>query len=180
MLNRRILPGLVLTLALLPAVTRSQQRLLPVGKQLVSYHLGGATGFTSFLGYLPAQDATVIIAGNSNIDPQRVGAELARAAAGVPQPVSQRRTAAEMARYAGTYEGDGVKAVVRPKGDVLEADITGTGTTVLGFPVRLMKQNDTTFLVDLEPQSRVVFDSAGSVPTSITVFFGSRSVTLKR
>ncbi|HJQ18966.1 MAG TPA: serine hydrolase domain-containing protein [Gemmatimonadaceae bacterium] len=152
----------------------------PIGSQTMSFHTGGVLGFTGFLGYLPAQDATIVILTNANSDPLRIGVELARAVAGVPQPTTQSMSAAQMARYAGTYESEGVKAIVRPKQDELEAEVIGTGTVRFSFPVRLMKQNDSTFVVGWESQSRFVFHLGASTADSATLSFGTRTIHMKR
>jgi hypothetical protein len=152
----------------------------PLGRQTMLWHTGGGPGFTSFLGYLPAQDATIIVLGNSNMDPLRVGAEVARAVAGLPQITSSPLTQQEMQAYLGTYEGGGIKAIVRPRNGELEAEVTGTQTIRFFFPVRLMKQSDTAFLVGWEPESRMNFSLAGGAASAVTLSFGSRTIELRR
>jgi CubicO group peptidase (beta-lactamase class C family) len=152
----------------------------PLGRQTMLWHTGGGPGFTSFLGYLPAQDATIIVLGNSNMDPLRVGAEFARAVAGLPQITSSPLTQQEMQAYLGTYEGGGIKAIVRPRNGELEAEVTGTQTIRFFFPVRLMKQSDTAFLVGWEPESRMNFSLAGGAASAVTLSFGSRTIELRR
>jgi CubicO group peptidase (beta-lactamase class C family) len=152
----------------------------PLGRQRMSFHTGGGLGWTGFLGYLPAQDATIILLANSNMDPLRIGAEVARAVAGLPQIASSPLTQQQMQSYLGTYEGGGIKAIVRPRNDELEAEVTGTQSIRFLFPVRLMKQSDTTFLVGWEPESHMNFHLAGPTANGVTLTFGARTIELRR
>jgi CubicO group peptidase (beta-lactamase class C family) len=152
----------------------------PLRDRQVVFHPGGGGGFTSFLAYLPASDVTVIVMANASTDILRIGADLARIAAGLPPPRNLALTGDEVARYAGTYASGPVNAVVQENGGGLEATVTGTETTRFAFPVRLLKQADGEFVVGWEPESQVSFRVTGGRATAVVLRFGGRTVELPR
>ena len=114
------------------------------------------------------------------MDPLRLGAETVRAVAGLPQVASLPLTQQQMERYLGTYEGSGIKAIVRPRNGELEAEVTGTNSIRFLFPVRLMNQSDTAFPIGWEPESRMSFHPGGAAASAVSLVFGSRTVELRR
>jgi D-alanyl-D-alanine carboxypeptidase len=152
----------------------------PLGNEKMLFHTGGGVGFSSFFGYLPGNDATVIILTNGNSDPLKIGTELVRVARGLPLIAAVPLGRDEPQRYAGTYEGSGVKAIVRERDGELEAEVSGTPSIRFFFPVRLLKQKDGSFVVGWEPESHVMFHGLGGRAESAVLSFGSRRVELAR
>src|SRR2546425_8534016 len=68
----------------------------PLGNETFTFHTGGAVGFTSFLGYLPGNDATVIVVANGNADPLRIGTELVRVARTSSVPIRSEEHTSEL------------------------------------------------------------------------------------
>jgi len=152
----------------------------PLGNETFTFHTGGAVGFTSFLGYLPGNDATVIVVANGNADPLRIGTELVRVARGWPlvKPIALSRQETE--RYVGTYEGSGVTAIVQEANGELEADVSGTPSVRFLFPVRLLKRGENDFVVGWEPESHVRFHLSRDRADSAAWSYGGRTVQLSR
>jgi CubicO group peptidase (beta-lactamase class C family) len=152
----------------------------PLGNEKFSFHTGGGVGFTSFLAYVPGNDATVIVMANGNSDPLRLGTELVRVARGWPLIVPMAITPQEIERSVGTYEGSGMKAIVREANGELEAAVSGVPSVRFLFPVRLLKQGDGRFVVGWEPESHMNFRVSGNRADSATLTYGSRTFQLAR
>jgi D-alanyl-D-alanine carboxypeptidase len=152
----------------------------PLGKEKFTFHTGGAVGFTSFLGYLPGNDATVIVMANGNADPLKIGTELVRIARGWPLVKAMAISRREMERYVGTYEGSHVTAIVQEANGELEADVSGTPSIRFLFPVRLLKRGENDFVVGWEPESHVRFHVSGDRADSAAWSYGGRTVQLLR
>jgi len=152
----------------------------PLGNETMVWHSGGIAGFTGMLMYLPGNDATVIMLANGNSDPWIIGTALARVARGLPLVTGLPLGRDELPRYAGTYEGSGVKAIVKERDGELEAEVTGTSSARFLFSPRLLKQQDGSFAVSWEPESRMRFHITGERADSAALSFGKTVIRLAR
>ena len=152
----------------------------PLGNETMVWHTGGTVGFTSFFGYLPGNDVTVIMLANGNSDPATFGAQLTRVARGLRLVTELPLAPGEGRRYVGTFEGSGVKAIVRERARGVEAVVTGTPSMRFLFPVPLLKQADGSFAVSWEPESRVTFHVPGERADSAVLSYARTVVRLAR
>lgn len=148
-------------------------------------HGGGINGFNSMLMYFPSDTLSIAVLGNTNgpwVD--RVANNIARAAFGVPlnappAPLADRpTTAAERARFAGTYQlklpnGQTIAIRVFDRDGKLMAHGEGQGE----FP--LLHQGNGTFGAAFDPSLRMTFAS-GSPSPKFTLVQGGATMEAPR
>jgi len=134
-------------------------------------HSGGINGFTSYLAYFPDDSVIVAVLDNTeDASPGRLADHLARVALGVPLPVVRDvpLTAAERARYVGSYALGSMTLRVFEQGDVLMAQATGQGAD------RLRSQGQHIFVPTFDDAVRVEFEVAGDRATGLILHQGGR------
>lgn len=121
-------------------------------------HSGGINGFSSALNTYPDDSVTVIVLANSeDANASRLAQRIARATFGIAEPVVRDLplSAAERARYEGTYQLRTLQLRVYSRGDSLLAQATGQGS------FRLLAQGDHAFVASFDPDTRAVFEMEG-------------------
>jgi D-alanyl-D-alanine carboxypeptidase len=134
-------------------------------------HSGGINGFSSMLsGYPDDSLIIVVLANNDGANPGRVAQRIARAAFGIAEPAVRDLpvTAAERARFAGTYRlSDELSLKVFTQGDSLMAQATGQGAW------KLLSQGGGVFLAGFDPDVRIVFEMGGERASALTWYQGA-------
>jgi CubicO group peptidase (beta-lactamase class C family) len=143
------------------------------------WHSGGAPGFYSFVAYLPATDETFIVFANGDADIWAFATAILHVAHGT-MPHDVAATAESLARFAGSYDGPSLSAVVRIDGDHLKARVNGTNSATFNFEPRLLNQGNGKFLVSWEPNTSFQFDTEGTSAGTAVLHHGGRDVTLRR
>jgi len=140
-------------------------------------HGGGINGFTSYLAHFPDDGVIVAVLDNTeDASPGRLADHLARVALGVPLPVVRDLplTAAERARYVGSYALGSMTLRVFEQGDVLMAQATGQGAD------RLRSQGQHSFVPTFDDAARVEFEVAGDRATGLILHQGGRVLRAAR
>ncbi len=134
-------------------------------------HAGGINGFSSMLSVFPDDSLVVVVLANSEeANTSRIAQRIARAAFGIAEPVvrSLPLTAAERARYAGTYRlNDALDLRVFSLGDSLMAQATGQGAW------RLLAQGNDAFLASFDPDVGITFEMAAGRATALILHQGA-------
>ncbi len=132
-------------------------------------HGGGINGFTSFLARYPDDGLTVAVLDNSESgSAERLAERMARVALDVPQPVVRDLplTAADRARYSGSYRLGEMAIRVVAQGDSLVAQAAGQGA------FRLRYQGQHAFVASFDETVRIEFQVAGDRATGFTLHQG--------
>ena len=140
-------------------------------------HGGGINGFTAMLARYPADDLTIAVLSNAEVDlPDRVEQKIARAVLDLPERIVKRDTLppAERDRYLGTYsiEGfgpDAVQVKVFAEGAALKVQAPGQPVATLLY------QGGTAFVLDVDPDIRLEF-----TPDGFTLHQGGMAIHAKR
>lgn len=142
-------------------------------------HNGGINGFLSYQAYYPAEQVTVIVMMNSDHGgPDVVGARIARAALGLPEPVvkDEPMTEPQAAPFVGSYEfaSMGMVLEIRWNRDHLEGGPKGAGQWL-----KLRWQGGQTFVMPELPAT-LEFHVEGNKATSVNSRQGAASITGRR
>jgi len=145
-------------------------------------HAGGINGFTAMLARYPADDLTIAVVANAEVEtPETLEKAIARLVLDVPvETVKQEQLAAgDRARYVGTYaiEGYGPEAPtlrVFEEGDALRVQATGQPVATLLY------QGKHTFRLDLDPEVEIVFPADGAHAAGFTLHQHGMSIEAKR
>ena len=97
--------------------------------------------------------------------------------AGAKPLVEVKMTAAELARYVGTYRGTGPAAAVQ-----LNVTVAGErlGASLNGQPMTLVARDQTTFGVAEQPITTVTFALAGDKATTVTFNAAGNTIAFTR
>ncbi len=145
-------------------------------------HGGGINGFQTQLGYYPAADLTIVVLVNTaggRVSPARTERRIARAVLGLPEPQAKdiALSAAERARYAGTYKPVGRVRGGPPQLQIVEQE--GRLRVVMGEDsYGLLYQGEHLFVADYDPDLRYSFRVEGA--EAIEVVFGQFGITARR
>jgi CubicO group peptidase (beta-lactamase class C family) len=140
-------------------------------------HGGGINGFTSALAHFPDDGVTVAVLDNTgNVSPDQLADRLARVALGIPLPVLRdlSLTAAERARYTGTYALGTLTLRIFEQGDSLMAQATGQGAD------RLRSQGQHRFIASFDDAVRLDFEVTGDRATGFILHQGGRDLHAAR
>jgi len=128
-------------------------------------HGGSINGFRAYLAHFPDDDLTIAVLDNSeNTSPQQLADRLARVALGVPLPLVRDLplTAAERARYVGSYALGQTTVRVLEQGDALATE-SGQGV----FRLRSLGQH--VFVPTYDDSARIEFEVSSDRATGFTI-----------
>ena len=140
-------------------------------------HSGGINGFITHIGYLPDDDLTVTVLGNTGGSPSaRIAGNIARLTLGMPLPVPKDLPlSAELrARYVGNYQLDLGPVKVTEQNGGLEIQV------LTQPPVKLLYQGNDSFVLASDPEMQVSFAPAGARAEEIRVRAGGTILKGKR
>ena len=146
------------------------------GHRMIS-HSGGINGFITHIGYLPDDDLTVTVLGNTGSAPSgRIAGNIARLTLGLPLPVPKDLPlSGELrARYVGNYQLDIGPVKVTEKNGGLEVQL------LTQPPARLLFQGDDTFVLERDAEMQISFAPAGARAEEIRVRAGGTILKGKR
>jgi CubicO group peptidase (beta-lactamase class C family) len=145
----------------------------PNGRTIIM-HGGGTGGFSTYIGFDPARRVGFVQLTNTSQFPDNIGLDLLRRGPPLALPVIavDRGT---LAQYAGTYQSEETRMVIR-----LEPD--GTLTTQIGTNVRLQlyATADTKFFSKRAPLTLTFTKNASGAVGAIEADLDGSRVTLKR
>jgi CubicO group peptidase (beta-lactamase class C family) len=141
-----------------------------VGTHASVEHGGGIPGFVSYLAHYPEEDLTIALIANSPAQLGGMEDRLAQAVFGVAPDSAPAAplSAAEMSRYAGTYDLGMMQLRVFEQDGRLMSQATGQGA----FP--LVHRGRGVFTADIAPSPaiRLVFPQGGERARSVTLYQG--------
>jgi len=132
-------------------------------------HSGGINGFGAMLDAWPDDSLVVVVLANSEgANTQRLARNIARAALGLAVPVVRDLplTAADRARYEGTYQLPGLALRVFSLGDTLMVQAEGQGA------FRLLAQGGNVFVPSFDGELRLEFEMADGRARAFTLHQG--------
>jgi D-alanyl-D-alanine carboxypeptidase len=186
--GRRVLNDSMTRLMLRPAVLNSGLQAdygfgivtWKQGQSQVHFHTGAGWGFTGFLGYVPASDATMVILVNSNSDILQIGHDVLGIERGRRAQAVLPTLPTDLASLLGTYEGSGFRSTVTNDAGKLRLDSNGIPSVRFAFTPALRKTGDRQFALPWDPDSRVTFLGSPSRADSLRIVWEGREVVLRR
>jgi CubicO group peptidase (beta-lactamase class C family) len=146
-------------------------------------HGGGINGFITDLSYYPDDSLHVVVLANTSpANPGRLGEQIARVALGLPllrPPTAVTLSAAERARYAGTY------TLKVPSGQTFPVRIFDENGTLMGQvgpqpPVKLVALGNHVFVRAEDPDVRMTFAVSGERATKLMLVDGGQTLEAPR
>jgi hypothetical protein len=141
------------------------------------HHGGGIPGFGAFLSYYPEHAVVIAVLQNTDAhDPQQTEEAIARAVLGIgaPEVHDLALSAAERARYVGTYDLGPMQLRVFEQDGKLVTQ--ATNQPVVG----LLAQGNHEFRAAFDTSVRLVFDVQGERAASLTLYQGGAVIPARR
>lgn len=146
------------------------------GRRMIG-HGGAINGFSTHLVHFPDDGLTIAVLANTDgARPSRLTRQIARVALGLPEPEIKALPLGpeEARRYIGEYDLGELRIRVFEEGGRLRAQPTGRPI------LDLLYQGEHEFIVEQDPEIRIVFEVSGTQAVGLVLHQGGARVQAKR